>query len=407
MFNSIVVRFAPSPTGYLHVGGARTAIFNWLFARSTGGKFLLRIEDTDKERSSEEMVRAILDGLKWLGLDWDEPPMRQSNRSARHRAECLRLLESGHAYWCRCSAQEVEERRTQLWDRGVAYRCPELCRNSLSTQAPDENAVLRFKVPEGKTHFNDIVHDAITFENSEIEDFVLLRSDGTPVYNVAVVVDDHDMDITHILRGDDHLSNTPKQIQLYRALGYDVPQFGHLPLILGPDKKRLSKRHGATAIGEYQMRGYLPSALVNYLALLGWSPGGDREIMTLDELIEAFDIRRVLKKSAVFDEEKLRWINGQHIRRLSISELMERLRPYIDGDVPGADNGYLERVVRLMQERMTVLPDLFNEGWFFFKDPESYDEKGVKKHWKPQVPVMVEEILAELEKCDFTAASVE
>jgi len=196
-------------------------------------------------------------------------------------------------------------------------------------------------------------------------------------------------------------------VQLYRALGYDVPQFGHLPLILGPDKKRLSKRHGATAIGEYQIRGYLPSALVNYLALLGWSPGGDREIMTMDELIEAFDIRRVLKKSAVFDEEKLRWINGQHIRRLSISELMERLRPYIDGDVPGGDNGYLERVVRLMQERMAILPDLFNEGWFFFKDPESYDEKGVRKHWKPHVPGMVEEILAELEQCDFTAASIE
>jgi len=212
MFNSIVVRFAPSPTGYLHVGGARTAIFNWLFARSTGGKFLLRIEDTDKERSSEEMVRAILDGLKWLGLDWDEPPMRQSNRSERHREECLRLLETGNAYWCRCSAQEVEERRNQLWDRGLAYRCPDSCRNAVSTRRPDENTVLRFKVPEGKTHFNDIVHDAITFDNREIEDFVLLRSDGSPVYNVAVVVDDHDMGITHILRGDDHLSNTPSAI---------------------------------------------------------------------------------------------------------------------------------------------------------------------------------------------------
>jgi glutamyl-tRNA synthetase len=285
------VRFAPSPTGFLHVGGARTALFNWLFARRTGGTFLLRIEDTDKERSSEEHTRVILDGLSWLGLDWDEEPVFQGARLQRHQEVADKLLAEEKAYL-------------------------------------DEGAI-RLRVPPGEIAWEDAVHGPISFQGEDIKDFVILRSDRTPLYNHAVVVDDLDMRITHVLRGADHISNTPKQIVLYRALGAPLPVFAHVPMINGPDGKKLSKRHGATAVGDYQHMGILPAALRNFLALLGWSPGGDKEIMTLDEMIRLFSIEGILKKPAVFDPTKLEWMNGQYLSMTAAEQLYDLVLPHL------------------------------------------------------------------------------
>ncbi len=288
---TVRVRFAPSPTGYLHVGGARTALFNWLYARHTGGTFLLRIEDTDKQRSTDEHTQVILDGLTWLGLDWDETLVFQGANLARHQAAADRLLALDKAYL-------------------------------------DEGAI-RFRIPTSEIGWDDAVHGRITFRGDDLKDFVILRSDRTPIYNFAVVVDDHDMAITHVLRGDDHISNTPKQIALYQALGWDLPVFGHVPMINGPDGKKLSKRHGATAIGDYQHLGILPAAMRNFLALLGWSPGGDREIMTLAQMIELFTLEGVQKKAAVFDTTKLEWMNGQYLSAIAPEELLPVIEPQL------------------------------------------------------------------------------
>lgn len=412
MHQHLVLRFAPSPTGYLHVGGARTAIFNWLYARSVHGRFLIRIEDTDRNRSSDAMTRAILDGLTWLGIDWDGEPWIQSAQVERHRAECLRLLAQGKAYWCYCTPEELAERRATSTEVNGEYLYDRRCRGLPEAERKAKEAaglprVLRFRVPDGETNFFDIVHDDTVFSNEEIDDFIILRSDGTPVYMVAVVVDDHDMGITHVLRGDDHLPNTPKQILLYEALGYDTPQFGHVPLILGADKKRLSKRHGATSVGEYRERGYLPEALFNYLALLGWSPGDDREMMTRDELVEAFEVTRLLKKSSVFDEEKLRWLNGKYIRLLEDAEILERLRPFIPADRKDIPDEYLLRVIPLMKERMFFLPDLFANGSYFFEDPADFDEAAVAKHWKADIVAYLRELIPDLLASDFRVATLE
>ena len=293
------VRFAPSPTGYLHVGGARTALFNWLYARHTGGQFLLRIEDTDKQRSTDEHTKVILDGLTWLGLDWDEELVFQGARIARHQEAADRLLAGGNAY--------IAE------------------------------GAIRFRMPQEEIAWDDAVHGHISFQGADIKDFVILRTDRTPIYNLAVVVDDVDMAITHVLRGDDHISNTPKQIALYRALGKAPPVFGHVPMINGPDGKKLSKRHGATAVGDYQHMGILPAAMRNFLALLGWSPGGDREIMTQDEMVRLFSFDGVQKKAAVFDTTKLEWMNGQYLSAASSEELFPVVAPQLatlglDGD---------------------------------------------------------------------------
>jgi glutamyl-tRNA synthetase len=285
------VRFAPSPTGYLHVGGARTALFNWLYARHTGGKFLLRIEDTDKQRSTDEHTQVILDGLTWLGLDWDEELVFQGACITRHQEAADRLLGDGKAYL-------------------------------------DEGAI-RFRVPPGEIAWDDAVHERISFQGEDLKDFIILRTDRTPIYNLAVVVDDVDMQITHVLRGDDHISNTPKQIALYRALGHEPPIFGHVPMINGPDGKKLSKRHGATAVGDYQHMGILPAAMRNFLALLGWSPGGDREIMAQDEMVRLFSFDGVQKKAAVFDMTKLEWMNGQYLSAASAEELYPFVAPQL------------------------------------------------------------------------------
>ena len=315
------LRFAPSPTGYLHVGGARTALFNWLLARRSGGTFVLRIEDTDRERSRPEHVEAILNGLTWLGIDWDEGPYFQAGGVERHRADALRLLGEGRAYRDFTPREEFERARdaavaagrgavTRL-SRELATRVPP-AEQERRAAAGDPFAV-RFLVPDGETSWRDLVHGDTRFANAEIDDFVILRSDGTPTYNLAVVSDDADTAITHVLRGDDHISNTPKQILLYEALGHPVPAFGHLPMILGPDGKRLSKRHGARAVEAFEAEGVLPDAMVNFLALLGWSPGTDEELLSRDDLVERFSLERVLKKGSVFDPAKLFWMNGQYI----------------------------------------------------------------------------------------------
>jgi glutamyl-tRNA synthetase len=289
------VRFAPSPTGYLHVGGARTALFNWLFARHHNGKFLLRIEDTDTERSDDKMVNAIFDGLKWLKLNWDEQPVLQSQRVDYHRAVVQKLIEAQKAYYCYCSPERLTKLREQAQQEQKPIQYDQHCRDLSAAEIAQYELqgcpkVVRFKMATGATSFQDVVHGSLTVNHQEIDDFIILRSDGMPTYNLAVVADDHDMGITTVIRGDDHLSNTPKQILLYQALSWDVPRFGHVPLILGTDKKRLSKRHGATSIAEFRDKGYLADAFRNYLALLGWSPGNDREIMPQTELIDAFDL---------------------------------------------------------------------------------------------------------------------
>jgi len=388
---TIRVRFAPSPTGYLHVGGARTALFNWLLARQLGGTFVLRIEDTDRERSSEEMTRAILDGLSWLGLDWDEGPHFQSAGLDRHRAEVHRLLREGQAYLDLTSPEELAHIRAS--DPPRALRFP---REQAEALPPGEAAqrvaegeahAIRFRIPEGETVWNDAVHGELRFRNSEIEDLVLLRGDGTPTYNLAVVSDDAEQRITLVIRGDDHISNTPKQILLHRALGSLPPDFAHVPMILGADGSRLSKRHGAAAVGEYRQQGILPGALVNFLALLGWNPGTEEEVLGPEQLIERFSLDRVQKKSAVFDPRKLEWLNGQHLSSVPAAALagdvLDRL-----GELRGlaearmaTDPGWFDRLVELLQPRARRLDDLADQARPFLTPELIFDPEAVDKHW--------------------------
>jgi glutamyl-tRNA synthetase len=320
------LRFAPSPTGYLHVGGARTALFNWLYVRRYGGQFLLRVEDTDRARSTEESTRAIFEGLRWLGLNWDEEVVYQGANIERHQADARRLLDSGHAYRDFTSTVDLERQRSEAESRGETFRFD----RRTAELDPDEEKqrvargdpfAIRFRVPDGETSWDDLVHGTITFPNKDVDDFVILRSDGSPVYNFAVVSDDVAMRITLVMRGDDHISNTPKQIMLYRALGAELPSFAHLPMIHGMDGRKLSKRHGATAVGDYQHEGILPAAMCNFLALLGWSPGGDREVMSMTEMVDLFSTDGLLRKASVFDPKKLEWMNGQHLSLTPASEL--------------------------------------------------------------------------------------
>jgi glutamyl-tRNA synthetase len=394
----IRVRFAPSPTGYLHIGGARTALFNYFFARHYGGRFLLRIEDTDTARSSEEMTLNILDSLRWLGLDWDGEPVYQSRRLDRHVGVCDELVSKGRAYPCFCTAEEIASRRD-----GNAFGYDRHCLNLAPDQAAEAAAsgrpyAVRFRVPDGETAFEDAVHGRIAVQNREVSDFVILRSDRTPVYQIAVVVDDHDMGITQVIRGDDHMSNTPKQILLYRAMGWEEPAFAHVPMILGPDKKKLSKRHGATSVEEYRRSGFLPEALANFLSLLGWNPGDDREIMTQGELIRAFDLDGVSKKSAVFDDQKLEWMNSQYIMKTDGDRLIDLIQPYLAESnliAPQSpqDRDYLKGVIRLLRERAKRLPEFEQKGAFFFRDPETYDAEAVRKNWPVGSVQLFEEVV--------------
>jgi len=387
------LRFAPSPTGYLHVGGARTALFNWLYARKFGGELLLRIEDTDKARSTDESTRAIFEGLEWLGLLWDEKVVYQGANLARHQADARKLLETGAAYRCFCTAAELEERRREASSRKEAFkydrRCDRLPRDEVDRRiAAGDPFVIRFRVPEGTTEWEDLVHDRISFPNKDIEDFVILRSDATPIYNLAVVSDDIDMRISIVMRGDDHISNTPKQILLYRALGAPLPTFAHLPMIHGMDGKKLSKRHGATAVGDYQHHGMLPGAMLNFLALLGWSPGGDREVMTLEEMVELFSVDGLQKKAAIFDPKKLEWMNGQHLSMIPVEQLEPRVTPSVVGAGLASETELRERrewylrLLDLLRVRSRTIDDIVRQAGPYFLDRIEYDPAAVAKFWK-------------------------
>ena len=393
------VRFAPSPTGYLHVGGARTALFNWLYARHHGGVFVLRIEDTDVERSSANMVEGILDGLRWLGLDWDEgpkiggsySPYFQSARLDRYRELAARLVASGHAYYCYCTADQLNERRQASQQGAASWKYDRACcRLDAADIAARESAgaprAIRFKVPEGVLRFEDLIHGSIEIDCAQLEDFVILRSDGHPTYQLSVVSDDVEMQITHVVRGDDHISNTPKQILLYRAIDAAVPQFAHVPLILGADRKRLSKRHGATSVTEYERQGVVSEAMVNFLALLGWSPGTNQEIFSREELVSVFALDGISGSSAVFNAEKLDWFNQQHLARLAPAELARRVKPFLESaglwrdEFLDSRHAWFFAVLELLKPRAKRLGDFVTQGRFFFTDVVAYDSAAVEKH---------------------------
>ena len=398
----IRVRFAPSPTGYLHVGGARTALFNWLLARRTGGTFLLRIEDTDRARSEEAHTHAIVHGLTWLGLDWDEGPFFQSDGLERHRRDALRLLGEGKAYR---DFTTPEALKAEAAARGLDNVTP-IARERASEvgegeaerrAAAGEPHAIRFRVPDGETRWEDLAHGEMRFANADLEDLVVLRSDGTPTYNMAVVSDDAEMRVTHVIRGDDHISNTPKQILLYEALGTHVPLFAHVPLILGPDGKRLSKRHGATAVAEYEGEGILSEAMFNFLALLGWNPGDEREVMTRQELVEAFSLERVQRKSAVFDVDKLQWLNGQHMGRKPTEEVVPLVIPHlqehgVDPHVLEGREAWFHALVGLLKVRARTTGDLARQALPYLGDELAFDEDAVAKHWAKEPEATAERL---------------
>lgn len=413
------VRFAPSPTGYLHIGGARTAIFNWLYARNTGGQFLLRIEDTDRERSKQEYQDDILEALRWLGMDWDEEPLFQSSRKSFHREMCEELLDRGAAYRCFLNPEETTKIRKELERQldSTAFRSPY---RNISREESEELAAqgkpyaVRFLVPDADVIVEDAVHGPIKRRAADIEDFVILRSDGSPTYQAAVVADDYEMGITHVIRGDDHQANAAKQVLLYKALGWKPPVFAHVPLILGPDKKRLSKRHGATAVTEYRQQGFLADSLFSFLALLGWSPGDDRELMTRDELVNSFSLSGINNHSAVFDERKLEWMNGQFISMCDDEVLIDLLKqPFAqrvaDGIFPPGSAKMLPTAVRLLKTRSHFPIDILDRGDYFFKDPESLDPKAAKKRLKDEkTPDLLEELAEKYLALDeFAEESVE
>ncbi|GAB4326242.1 MAG: glutamate--tRNA ligase [Candidatus Zixiibacteriota bacterium] len=399
------VRIAPSPSGHLHVGTARTAVYNWLFARHHNGVFVLRIEDTDQARSEQQYVDSIQASLKWLQLNWDEGPFFQSQRGDIYAAYVDKLRHSASVYPCYCTPDELAAKREQQLADKAPLRYDGHCRDltpeqRASYEAEGRGAALRLRVPDGNTTYHDLVYGDMSRSNEELDDFICVRADGTPTYNFACVIDDHDMRISHVIRGNDHQINTFKQILIYRALGLEPPQFAHLPLILGLDGSKISKRHGATSITEFETMGFLPHAMVNFLALLGWSPGDDREVMTLPELTESFSLDRVNSSNPVFDQKKLVWLNGEHIRRMDPNALLNALRPHL---VNASLSTPLEietrwawmlEVVKAMQERLHLLTDIATQGAYFFTDHFGYDEKGVKKQFRKSGTVDVLQDLA-------------
>src|SRR4029079_16326376 len=421
------VRFAPSPTGYLHVGGARTALFNWLLARRHGGTFVLRIEDTDAERSSWEMVAGIVAGLRWLGLDWDEgpdvggphAPYFQSERLDKYREHAHTLVRAGRGYYCYCAPEELQAKRAEAEARGASGTYDRTCLARSSDEiarleAAGAARAVRFKVPEGRTAFADLVHGDISFDKPNIEDVVILRSDGQPTYHLSVVVDDIDMAITHVVRGDDHVSNTPKQVLLYEAFGRPVPQFAHVPLILGPDKKRLSKRHGATSVMEYHRLGYLPEAMVNFLALLGWSPGGDREILSRDELISLFTLEGISGGNAVFNPDKLEWFNQQHILRLAPEDLARRVEPLLleaglwNAELSGPRRDWFLKLLQLVRPRVKRMGQFVDELRPFLVESLDYDPAAVAKHLqRPDIAPALGSLIPRLASSSFDQQTLE
>jgi glutamyl-tRNA synthetase len=415
------LRFAPSPTGYLHVGGARTALFNWLYVKHYGGQFLLRIEDTDRARSTGESTRAIFEGLEWLGLSWDEEVVYQGANLPRHQRDAYTLLERGRAYRCFCTPAELDQRRKEAEARKDAFRydsrCDRLPADEVARRvAAGEPHVIRFRVTPGSTTWNDLVHGDITFPNKDIDDFVVLRSDATPIYNLAVVSDDIAMRITLVMRGDDHISNTPKQIMLYEALGAELPRFGHLPMIHGTDGKKLSKRHGATAVADYQHMGILPEAMLNFLALLGWSPGHDIEVMSMEDMQRLFTVEGLSKKAAVFDPQKLEWMNGQHLSRATSQRLLPVVgralesHGLVDAGAVEARRDWFLALIDLLKVRARTVDDIVRQARPYLQRDITYDPEAVAKQWKdaPATIRILESTRAVLEQAgSWTAESLE
>jgi glutamyl-tRNA synthetase len=406
------VRFAPSPTGHLHIGGARTALFNWLFARHNNGIFILRIEDTDRTRSTEEYIDSIIKGMKWLNLDWDEGPYRQTDRFDVYKSYAGRLLKEGKAYYCYCSPEELEQRRQEALAQGKSPKYNGRCRN-LQEPVQGKSPAVRFRMPrEGQTVVNDLIKGETVFENAQLDDLIIMRSDGTPTYNFTVVVDDVDMNITHVIRGDDHLNNTPKQLHIYSALGYEVPLFAHLPMILGPDKTRLSKRHGATSVIAYKEMGYLPEALVNYLVRLGWSCG-DQEIFTREELIRYFSFEHVGKAAAVFNPEKLLWLNSQYIMKSIPEKLIPFVTPFliqekIINEGHAFDEKWLAKAIATLQERSKTLIELAHSLSYYIADDVEYNVKAKDKFLNEKYLVNLTEVRKSLgELDDFSVPEIE
>ncbi|MFP3928182.1 MAG: glutamate--tRNA ligase [Desulfobacteraceae bacterium] len=387
----VVTRFPPSPTGFLHIGGARTALFNWLFARKHGGRFILRIEDTDMERSSQEATQAILESMEWLGLDWDEGPYFQSQRYDIYKEFIQRLLDSDMAYHCHCSPEILEEKRRRARSMGLKPKYDGTCRDLGLNKAP--GSVVRLKAPQsGLTRFEDRIKGPISVANEELDDLVLERSDGTPTYHLAVVVDDITMGVNHVIRGDDHVNNTPRQILIYQALGEPIPVYAHVPMILGPDRTRLSKRHGATSVLAYREMGYLPQALLNALARLGWSYG-DQEKFTLEELIEKFSLDRVGRSAGVFNAEKLLDLNAWYIREADSKTLAEMVLPFLRGlEAPEPDPHKLVRAVETLKPRSRTLVEMAEGAAFYFVPDVAYEEKGDRKFLQPDVLPYLEEL---------------
>ncbi len=404
---TVITRFAPSPTGYLHIGGARTALFNWLYARNRNGKFILRIENTDLQRSTKESTEAIFEGLTWLGIDWDEGPYFQTDRFDLYKEYAQKLFDAGRAYYCRCTPEELEAKRKISLERDGKVKYDGTCRGK--ELSPGDDTVLRFAAdPSGNTPLNDKVKGGIIFNNEDIDDFIILRRDGTPTYNFAVVIDDVTMNVNTVIRGDDHVSNTPKQIQIYKALGAAVPAFAHAPMVLGKDKSRLSKRHGAMSVTAYREMGYLPEALINYLVRLGWSYG-DQEFFTRGDLIEKFSLEHIGRSAGVFDPDKLLALNGEHIRSTPVSELAERLIPFLEKrgihETPGP---YLEKAVETLVQRSKTLEEMAESAVFYFSDTVAYDEKAAAKCLKPDAAEPVRVLIERLEDMeDFDEKSLE
>lgn len=397
----IKTRFAPSPTGNLHIGGARTALFNWLFARHHEGSFILRIEDTDRERSKEEYTKDILDGLAWLGITHDGPLYFQSQRMELYKENAYRLLDEGYAYKCYCPPALLEEKRKKAMAEGRKPSYDRTCRDC-SEEYPDRPYVIRFKTPlSGTITFDDMVRGTISFQAEELDDLIIFRSDDTPTYNFTVVVDDALLGVTHVIRGDDHINNTPRQILMYEALGFDLPRFGHVPLIHGKDKSRLSKRHGAASLLEYREEGFLAEALMNYLARLGWAYG-DQEIFSSAELIEKFDIGNVGKSPAIFDMDKLMWLNGHYIKTIDAADIAGRVAPFIEkmGYAVG-DRERLLKIVTILRERTKTLKEMARMAEFFFRDEIEYDAKAREKHLTPATKPVLERFLS-----DFSGLAV-
>jgi glutamyl-tRNA synthetase len=400
-------RFAPSPTGFLHIGGLRTALFCWLYARRHGGQFILRIEDTDLERSTEAAIQQILDGMEWAGLIQDEGPFFQTKRFERYKEVIEEMLAEGTAYRCYCTKEELEQMRAQQTARGEKPRYDGRWRERTDS-LPGAPFVVRFKNPlTGEVVVDDVVHGPVVFQNSELDDLIIARSDGTPTYNFCVVVDDMDMQITHVIRGDDHLNNTPRQLNMLLALGAKAPVYAHLPMILGADGAKLSKRHGAVSVLQYRDDGFLPEAVLNYLARLGWSHG-DQEIFTIEEMIRLFDIADVNKSASAFNFEKLAWLNQQHMMRVPAARIVPVLRWHLDREgIQAGNDAQLEQIIVVQRERAKTLREMALNSVFFFRAPTTYDEKAVRKHVTPEALTLLSDALQELAQLqDWSATAI-